>query len=262
MISLSKYLLKNNTDAHIHLFDHTGVISNFDELKDSKHIGFMDIDLLHVEKYEFEDVIKYYDNFIKNHYNDNITLLATGKDSRTMIELYKKYPDVIKGFGELKCYAKYQEVKNLPWNNLTWFKELCEFNKNLQLPIYLHWYVYSKSRQEQLNELLEKYPSIPFVLCHCGMSPHFNYKKQYGYVCDLLLKHNNLYVDLSYKPLLFFAKHPEYANVLRNKCILGTDMNNKSVLNRSSEKYVVAFNILNDLNLNCENTIKKIFKNK
>lgn len=258
MISLSQYLLQNNTDAHIHLFDHTGVISNFNELKDSKHIGFMDIDLLHVEKYELEDVIKYYDNFIKNYYNDNITLLATGKDSRTMIELYKKYPDKIKGFGEIKCYSRYMNHK-LPYGNLQWFKELCEFNRTHKLPIFIHWYVYSKSRKNELDELLNEYPEIPFVLCHCGMSPFRNYKKQFEYVTELLLKHNNLYVDISYKPTNFFLENPEYAYSLRNKCIIGTDINNKSIKHNSYKEYVDMFNQLSLLELNCETTLKKIF---
>ena len=258
MISLSHYISNaTKIDGHIHLFDHTGILKSIPEA--DKVIGFMDIDIDNLDAYEHNDVIGYYDNYIQNAYNNNVTLLATGKDVQTMIDLYNKYPTVIKGFGELKCYSRYKTHKNLPWGNLTWFDELCKFNEDKKLPIFIHWYVFNKSRQEQLHQLLLKYPTIPFVLCHCGMSPFRNYKRQYAYVCDLLLKHNNLYVDISYKPLTFFVKHPEYAHTLINKCIIGTDLNIKAVENESGKKYIDSFNKLNNMSLNYEITVKKIF---
>lgn len=141
----------------------------------------MDVDFAKLELYDNESVIKYYDNYINNYYSSNIYLLATATDSQTMIDLYNKYPNIIKGFGEIKCYSYFNNSitnkrEKLDFGNLKWIYPLCEFNKDLKLPIYIHWINNSDERINELIQCLEKYPTIPFVLCHCGMSKNIQYK--------------------------------------------------------------------------------------
>ena len=264
MKTLSEYITNNEKiDGHIHLFDHRYVINDYKSMKRGKYVGFMDIDFNHLNKYDSQSVMQYYDNYIDKYYSKNITLLATATDSNTMIELYKKYPKIIKGFGEIKCYSKFNDNgvdKELPFGNLDWIIPLCEFNKNIGLPIYIHWYVFNYERKKELSDLLQKYSSIPFVLCHCGMSPFRDYKKQYELVVDLLLNNNNLFVDISYDCVFFFNENKEYLRPLFGKCLLGTDLNYNSFINNKSDKYIKVFNYLYNIDLNYKNTFIKLFK--
>lgn len=266
MKSLYDTILEHDKiDGHIHLFDHQFVINDYKTMSDKKYIGFMDIDFEHLDKYDSISTLQYYDNYINTCYDTNITLLATATDVNTMITIYDKYPNIIKGFGEIKCYEKYKSSTTkkyikLPFGNLDWITPLCEFNKIHKLPIYLHWYVFNNDRKQELHKLLTNYPTIPFVLCHCGMSPFRDYVKQYELVTDLLLTHNNLYVDISYECILFFNKHPEYLRPLFGRCLLGTDLNRKCIMNKNDNKYTNAFNSLYNINLNYKNTYNKLFK--
>jgi hypothetical protein len=265
MKSLYNTIIDNDKiDGHIHLFDHQFVINDYKTLPDNDCVGFMDIDFEHLNKYDCQSVLQYYDNYINNYYTNNVTLLSTGIDVNTMIMTYDKYPNIIKGFGELKCYEKYTSASgktiSLPFGNLDWITPLCDFNKSLKLPIYIHWYVFNNDRKQELHNLLTQYPTIPFVLCHCGMSPFRDYVKQYELVTDLLLTHNNLYVDISYECIFFFNEHPEYLRPLFGRCLLGTDLNRKCIVNKNDDKYIDAFNSLYNINLNYKNTYNKLFK--
>ena len=268
MESLKKYLTNNSEcwDGHIHLFDHSGIIYNYIDLPKNitKFVGFMDIDFENIDKYEHNMVISYYDDFINNHYNkDNTILLATGKDCETMIDIYNKYPNIIKGFGELKCYSYYNDDDKkieLPYGNLDWIRPLCEFNKALKLPIYIHWYVYDDDRKNQLDNLLTEYSSIPFVLCHCGLSPFKNFDKQFEYITSLILKHSNLYVDISYSAAKYFNTRLNHISILKGKCFLGTDLNINCCKSKKYNPYIQMFNNLSCLKLDYNATLKKIFK--
>lgn len=257
---------RDRIDGHIHLFDHSGFIHKYIQKSHNAQtlIGFMDIDFDNLDKYDKNDVLKYYGDYINNYYDkSNTILLATAKDCQTMINLYKKYPQYIKGFGEIKCYSYYKKngvKKKLPYDNLDWIQPLCDFNKDLKLPVYLHWYIYNDHRKNELDKLLTEYSSIPFVLCHSGLSPFRDQFKQFNYVIDLLLKHNNLYIDISYKAVDFFIDNPDYIKILRNRCFLGTDLNIKGCVNGDIQTQISTFNKLYDFDLNYNDTIKKIFK--
>ena len=253
-------------DGHIHLFDHSGTIMDNKYYKTTiynqfdKIVGFMDIDYENLDKYNLANVVKYYDNFISKYYDqDKMILLATGTNVETMIEVYKKYPHIIKGFGELKCYNYYKDIE-LSYGNLQWFEELCEFNKELCLPIYIHWYVYNNERFNELCKLISKYPNIPFVLCHFGVSPKRNFKKQYEFVKSLLLIYDNLYVDISYKVVENFIECPELAKLFCSRLLIGTDINLKSTRhNNNVDIFKKNLKLYNMLNLNTEKTLKNIF---
>jgi len=255
--------ISNKIDGHIHLFDHSGTIFDYLEIPSdiSKIVGFMDVDFYALDKYNHDDVIKYYQDFINSKYYDKnrMLLLATGKDCDTMIDTYKNFPNQIKGFGEIKCYSYYKENK-LDFGNLTWVRTLCDFDKDKALPIYLHWYIYNEERTNELDKLLYDYPEIPFVLCHCGLSPKREYKKQYSLLIKLLDKHANLFVDISYKPALFFINIPEYLLPLQSRCLIGTDINIKSCKENKNDELIKRFEILSRRNLNCNNTLKRLFR--
>jgi hypothetical protein len=268
METLKNYL-KTDTkywDGHIHLFDHSGTIYDYIDLPAhiSKFVGFMDIDFKNIHKYSHDMVMHYYDDFIKNHYNSaNTILLATANDCNTMIELYNKYPTIIKGFGELKCYSYYNDDDKqieLPYGNLDWIRPLCEFNKALKLPIYIHWYVYDDNRRDELDKLLSDYSSIPFVLCHCGLSPFKNFDKQFEYVTSLILKHSNLYVDISYSAAKYFNTRLNHISTLKGKCFLGTDLNINCCKSKKQNPCIQMFNNLSCLKLDYNATLKKLFK--
>lgn len=255
----------NFIDGHIHLFDHQSFIYNYTKKTARRMVGFMDIDFKSLELYDKNRVIRYYDEFIKKYYDSAVTLLATGTDCQTMIDLYNTFPNVIKGFGEIKCYDYYNDENNvkhkLPYGNLKWIKPLCEFNKNLSLPIYIHYYVYDDNRKKELKTLLTEYPEIPFVLCHCGLSPFRDYKKQFDYVYELISEHNNLYVDISYKPMEFFINNIEYLNLLQNRYLIGTDLNPNYFINNpvcDSNNYIKFFKTLST-KCDTQSTFKKLF---
>lgn len=92
------------------------------------------------------------------------------------------------------------------------------------------------------------------------MSPFRDYKKQYELVVDLLLNHNNLFVDISYDCVFFFNENKEYLRPLFGKCLLGTDLNYNSFINNKSDKYIKVFNYLYNIDLNYKNTFIKLFK--
>lgn len=95
-------------DGHIHLFD-WNTYNIFDEYKPLKSfdtfVGFMGVDFNNIDKYSYENCIKYHDNFIKVNKN-NVILLASGLDSKTVIQNYENHRDIMMGFGELLCYDK------------------------------------------------------------------------------------------------------------------------------------------------------------
>lgn len=247
-------------DAHIHLFDHSGSIFEYVKLPKNitKVVGFMDVDFENLEKYDEDSVIWYYTDFINNHYDkDRMILLATAPSASTMIELYKCFPDIIKGFGEVKCYKEYKGGE-LPFGNLDWVRELCEFDKDLCLPIYLHWYCYDNQRAEQLEKLISDYPQIPFVLCHAGLSPKRPYRSQFDIVQKLLVNYTNLFADISYEPMEFFISNSYIMNMLPNKFIVGSDINIKSCKHNIAD--FQRFILCSKLAKNNKNVLKNIFK--
>ena len=67
-------------------------------------------------------MIDLYDEFINKCYDPyKHILLATGENSKDIISIYERYPNIIKGFGELKCYDSYKDIK-LPYSDLEWIK--------------------------------------------------------------------------------------------------------------------------------------------
>ena len=230
MKSLKKYLTNNSEcwDGHIHLFDHSGYIDLSLIYDKYKCVCFADIVFKQLDMYRDKKVISLYDNFINNYYNSKKhILLATGITAGEIIEIYKKYPNIIKGFGELKCYSEFDGGK-LPYADLTWIKPLLEFNKELNLPVYIHYELANDKYCKVFKDILSEYPKMPIVLCHCGMIDDKTKNADiHSYILSLMNKFDNLYLDISTcKTRQFYLDNLNYLMQLNfNRVITGSDIN-------------------------------------
>lgn len=226
MKSLYDTIIANNTiDGHIHLFDHSGVIDSSLIDTSKRCVCFADISFRYIEKYKGDGMIAIYDEFINKCYNPSQhILLATGENAKDIIAIYERYPDKIKGFGELKCYSDYMHGK-LPYGNLDWIRPVLDYNKDLGLPVYIHCNLNSKDRINKFEDLLKEY-SFPIVLCHCGMYDDCDNDNIHKTIIDLMNSYDNLYVDISYTASDFYIKNiNKLLELNSSKVIIGTDVN-------------------------------------
>ena len=231
MKNLYNYVIeKDKIDGHMHLFDHEGIIYNSLIDTSKRCICFADISFKYIDKYKGDNMISLYDDFINNYYDPSKhILLATGENAEDIISIHKKYTDKIKGFGELKCYSEYIHGK-LPYGNLDWIKPVLEYNKDLGLPVYIHYNLESKEKIEEFDQLFKDY-NFPIVLCHCGMYDNCVNELIHETLIYLMKEHNNLYVDISYTAVDYYLNNLEKLLEFDNKkVIIGTDIN--SVIDR------------------------------
>ena len=122
--------LSRVSDGHVHLFNHESIVP----ISHTKTIvGFEDIEFRSLDQYTNGQTLEHYDNYIANNNLDGIILSATGIDTKTIIDTHKKYPDIIRGFGELKCYAETKHGIKLPYNNLDWVEKARQFGELIGL---------------------------------------------------------------------------------------------------------------------------------
>ena len=227
IINDNKYI-----DGHIHLFDDRKNVS-----MNKKCIGFADVFFDRPANFSGLNMVDLYSNYINNFMTPSITLLATGIDANTVIEVHKKFPDIIKGFGELKCYDTYHSF-DVRKGNLDWIRPILDYNI-FDLPVYIH-YDMRHSRLEELDKLLEDYPTIPIVLCHCGMVMDKggyadDSKEIFEMVKDEMLKKNNLWVDLSWAAGNYFTEHKrELEKLPHDRIFVGTDYNPQCEVSRTT----------------------------
>lgn len=261
MIPLSTYLrdYQDKIDGHSHFFDFEKVIGDvYTYPSDYKRVvGFADIRFDKLDNYKNGKMVKLYDDYITNHYNPKTQiLLATAYDIEDAITIYKKYPNIIKGFGEFKCYRTYFG-KPTGIKDLSFLEPLCNFDTEYNLPIYIHWNMLNDSDYEEYVRLISKYPSIPFVICHFGMGydkPNIPdesvFDKSYEYCVKLYENFTNTYFDISYRALNYFHKHPKLLNVFAERLIIGSDINPQA-MNLMPDKYMLyikkTYREMNDL---------------
>lgn len=239
MKTLSEYIIDSEkVDGHIHLFDHEGIINQSLIDTSKKCVCFADISFKYIDKYKGENMINLYDEFINNYYDPTKhILLATGENSEDVISICEKYPNIIKGIGELKCYSEYIHGK-LPYGNLDWIKPILDYNKdttkpNNWLPIYIHYNLEDIEKVVNFANLLKDY-KFPIVLCHCGMYDKCNFELIHETLIDLMNSHDNLYVDISYYATDYYLNNPDKLLEFDNKkVIIGTDIN--SVIDRQMD---------------------------
>ena len=226
MKSLYESILDNDKiDGHIHLFDHDGIIDSSLIDTSKRCVCFADISFRYIDRYKEAGLIDIYDEFINKSYDPSKhILLATGENAKDIIAIHKRYPDKIKGFGELKCYSEYMHGK-LPYGNFDWIRPVLDYNKDLGLPVYIHYNLEDLKRVADLTHLLKEY-NFPIVLCHCGMYDGCDNDLIHETLIDLMNSYNNLYVDISYTAVDYYLNNLNKLLQLDNKkVIIGTDIN-------------------------------------
>lgn len=210
-------------DGHIHLFNSKQSLPEHDFGEVGKRIGFMDLE------YDRKNlrVAQSYDRFIENNYNESIILLATGTTIEDIKTIYEKYPKIIKGFGELKCYDEYKGEK-VPYKKISFVRQVCRYSMdNGNLPVYIHWDICDEKDVRKLSKLLRDYSTVPIVLCHCGMNES-NQSYAYTQVSQLMKQYQNLWIDISHTAIWYLGNYIMLLDGLdRNRIILGSDINNK-----------------------------------
>ena len=251
MISLGAYCQQNTIDGHIHLFDKDGCIV----VPNMKCIGFCDIEPKYLSQYQ--NTIPYYEDFISKKY-DNVYLLATSADPQNMIDIHKKWPDTIRGFGELKCYKEWKGEK-LNLDKLSKYWSLCKYAAEYNLPIFVHFSLYDDYAVKRFSNLLNKFPSVKFVLCHCGMDKDTDNDFCYHSVMKLMNDYSNLWVDATWEALDYFSDNSlKLTNMDRSRIILGSDMN-KFTMNE--DNYKKEWGKIHNLDsfIKSDKNIKKLF---
>lgn len=227
IVNESNSELKNTIDGHIHLFDYRhpsvfaqeGCTTPF-----TKFVGFLDVIPTALTKHV--ECLPYYDEFISNQYNDNMILLATGTSAQDMIAIAEKYPKIIKGFGEIKCYNKWHD-KPLKLKGLRQYWDVFSYAAEHNMPVYIHYSLTTKTDVERFEACLKRFSRTKFVLCHCGMDEfQENHDTVYYRLVQLMSNHSNLYTDISFKALPYFANNPlRISQMPLRRVIVGSDIN-------------------------------------
>lgn len=265
--------IQSEIDGHIHLFDSDENILELDKgLETKRLVGFIDIEPGKLDQYK--NSVAMYDKFIKKSYDPNKhILLASALNIDDIKRIYNKYPNIIKGFGEIKCYDIFKGEK-IGTKNTKLIKEVCKFSESVgNLPIYIHYSLSHSKYVDRLKTVLSRFPNTPIVLCHCGMLakpeiyytdyPEYTNDQIWYIVCELMNQYGNLWTDLTYVAADYFAESPfKIYNLNMDRVILGTDLNpviykNETRVKQEIEKY----NILCEYVNNKEN-INKLFNIK
>lgn len=275
MISLSQYIENEHKiiDGHIHLFDWktTSIFEVYKPSNDFKQfVGFLGVDFKNIKKYSLENCIEYYERFIDSNSNSNVILLSSGLDSKTVIENFERHKDTMKGFGELLCYDKYDDIE-LPYKNTKWIEEILEYNTK-NLPVFIHYSLTSDKCMNEIDELAKKYSYTPIVLCHCGL-PNIHegdYKSDYDKIFErfikLQIKHTNIYTDVCDSAFEYISNNMhKILSLNSNRTLIGTDItpghfndtpeNVKRKINKSLSKFDIFKN-----HINSNKTIKQLFR--
>ena len=210
-------------DGHIHLFNHKKPIPK--NYGFTKCVGFMDLEYDDIDNI---NVLDSYTNYIKNHWDkEKEILLATGITFDDIKSVYEKYPDIIKGFGELKCYDSYIDTK-VPYKKIGFVKNVVHYSsKHGSLPVYIHWEFNNTVDVIKLESIIKAYPNVPIVLCHLGMNED-NMNIAFVEAVRLQKQYNNVWLDISWSASNYLLDNPMRLNNLDlSRVILGTDLNNK-----------------------------------
>ena len=188
-------------DGHIHLFSHRGLC---EDSAAGTRVGFIDIEYDQMENYK--DIAALYDRYLPQLKNDIV--LASATDIETIKNIYKKHPTQIRGFGELKLYDSFKG-EELNYKRISFAREVAKFSSEqiAILPVYIHYELTNPQEIKHLDKLLKDFPTVPVVLCHCGMSRE-NPEYAFGAVKRLMAEHSNLWTDISWTSAEYFSKNP------------------------------------------------------
>ena len=252
MIDLRSYIKGNDIDGHTHLFDKDGCIFRPSPDSIKKYVGFIDIEPKYISQYQ--SCMNYYKDYIENHLNDNIILLASSVTPQEMIDMHKKWGNWIKGFGEIKCYNEWKG-EELKLDRLSEYWNVCKYAGENNLPVYIHFSLYDIRTRKRFENLLKRFPQTTFVLCHCGMDEKTDNDFCYHSVCKLMKEFDNLWVDITWKSFDYFRSNPLKINQLDlSRVILGSDQNRLSKKENINSKFDEGFCYINS-----DRNIKRLF---
>ena len=248
-------------DGHIHLFNHKSSIARPNGC--SKYVCFMDIEYDDLDNI---NVLESYKRFIDNDYNKYTDLLlATGVTIDDIKELYSKYSKIIRGFGELKCYDNYKGNK-VPYKKIKLVRDVLKFSsQNGNLPVYVHWDLNDTNDLTKLSNAIKDYSSVPFVLCHFGLTDN-NSEFAIMAAAQLQREYGNVWLDMSYTAIDYFSNNLlKLSNFDYNRIIFGTDYNNKLFTNNHAENERESIiekisDVINYTQIINQNNIKDLFK--
>lgn len=249
---------KFDWDGHIHTFNHKTTISKCA----TNCVCFMDIEF---DELNDINIMDSYKRYIENDYDKyNDILLVTGINIDDIKNVYNKYSSIIKGFGELKCYDKYNE-KKLPYKKIKFVREVLAFSsKNGNLPVYIHWELNDTDDLTKITNVIKQYNQIPIVLCHFGIND-YNSDFAVPSAMQLQREYNNVWLDLSYTALDYFSKNIiKLSNYDYSRIIIGSDYNNKIFGKNHDENDRNTIidkinNIIKYTKISNANNIKKLF---
>lgn len=189
-------------DGHYHAFSHRGVNRCPDDGR--LKVGFADIELDCVN--EYKDIPALYDRMMPKCPNVGVWL-ATGLTIEDIKEIYKRHPEDIKGFGELKLYDEFKG-KPVKFKRISFAREVCKFSESVgNLPVYIHYELNEPLNVRAMDKLLTDFSDVPIVLCHLGMSSR-NQDFAFGAAKMLAAKHGNCWLDISWDACDYLAYNP------------------------------------------------------
>lgn len=227
MESLSQYMMRPSPvwDGHYHAFSHRGptiIQVNGNGLC----VGFADIELDCPDKYK--DIPKMYDDMMPKCKNIGVWL-ATGLTIKDIKEIYKRHPNEIKGFGELKLYNRFKN-KQVDYKRISFAREVCEFSAECgNLPVYIHYELDDPKNVRVFDKLLTDFPDIPIVLCHLGISES-NTEFAFNAAKKLAAEHGNCWLDISWDAAKYLSQNPMLITQLpQDRIFWGSDISQRLI---------------------------------
>lgn len=210
-------------DGHFHAFSHRGVNETSSA---ALRVGFADIEFDHLD--EYKDIPGMYDKMMPKCERIG-AWLATGLTIDDIKEIYKRHPDLIKGFGELKLYDEYAG-KPLNYKRISFAHEVCRFSEECgYLPVYIHYELNEPVNVRAFDKLLRDHPDVPIVLCHCGISEK-NTEFAFNAAKKLAYDHGNCWLDVSWDAAAYLSKNPLLLTQLPvDRVFWGSDFNNRAL---------------------------------
>ncbi|MDE7346344.1 MAG: amidohydrolase [Muribaculaceae bacterium] len=206
MKSLSSYIMAGvqtslEWDGHFHAFSHRGVnkMSNAE-----RRVGFADIELDCLDQYK--DIPGMYDRMMPKCKGIG-AWLATALKIEDIKEIYKRHPNDIVGFGELKLYDKFKG-KPVNFKKISFAREVCKFSEECgNLPVYIHYELIEPQHVRAVDKLLRDFPDVPIVLCHLGMNQS-NHDFAFNAAKMLASEHGNCWLDISWDAADYLSNNP------------------------------------------------------
>lgn len=248
-------------DAHIHLFDHAGLLENIPE----RCIGFCDIPLYKGPDLDgiCEDAYDKYLPYLVQRY-PCAKFLCTAPTFSELTRIWAKHRYLLSGFGELKMYDIYKD-KAAPYKDSVFLEQVLNFSaQNGNKPVYVHWTIRTPLDYRTLRSLANKYPRVPLVLCHCGLDQYLTEPlNSFRLALRLAIECPSIWLDLSWHGLIWLNKNPaQFSELPRTKILLGSDFS--SHMDRTRDPIYTREDINNLINkykgfCNWDNNVCRLF---